>query len=622
MEGTVARFDSFNAKYLPATEVAKSFIPPPQWPALIENGHTLLIGPRGAGKTTLLKMLTSDGITNWEHPDASRANESVAFVGVFVTADRNWSEQIDALGSGLSDEDHSALGLAMFTTHVLHSLVETAADRIHLADQLYPAHIDAHTEADIAAECARAWGITQPIATLRGLQHALTDRIADIADLAERTQLGGGSNESSTDFLEQLPSKNIDRTSLQLIERFNSAAGEPRRLWCFLFDELELAPATVVQRLTSGLRGGDERLLYKLSLAPYTGGAALFRSALGAQQAHDYTIEQLTYPHQHEPIEFCRALLEQQLDEPLKPDEDISLLGKSIFAAERRELGLDETAYAVDGRQVRQMRKLAEEDATFAAWLDHHDIDLAKVSEIEPAKRASTVRKVATLALLRLEYRNPDQAFERTGRRRRTRKTYGMFGGVPALYTMVEGNPRWFMNLIRPLAEQGLRGTEQGPHIREVVRLFRAILTAMPLPPSEALKRELGALPVLDAIGKRLSEFVIDDDFNADPPGKFRVDDDVSDEIVIDLSFALNVGGIIHMPDGEHGNEVIESLRGHTFRLAHLLSPWYPVPLTTGGRAVNLSTLLQGEEPSWQLSRQLELEDLESVNGENVTEPK
>ena len=613
----IARFESFNAKYLPPSEVAKSFIPPLQWPALIENGHTLLIGPRGAGKTTLLKMLTSGGIMNWNHADSDGARNSVAFVGVFVTADRNWSEQINALGSALFPEDHSALGLAMFATHVLHALVETAADRIHSSNQLYPADIDAQTEADIAAECASAWGISRPIATLRGLQHALTDRIAEIADLAERAPASLTSHGEESSVLERFPSGGFVHHSLQLIERFNTAANEPRRLWCFLFDELELAPSTVIQRLIRGLRGGDERLLFKLSLAPYTDGASLFRSALAAQQAHDFQIEHLTYPHQHEPIDFCRALLEQQLGEPLQAGDDITLLGKLIFAPERTELGFDETAYDIDSRQVRTMAKLAEEDQTFAAWLADHEIDLSRLHEVEPRKRASTVRKVSTLALLRQEYRNPDDSFARTGRRRRGRKTYAMFGGIPALYAMVEGNPRWFMNLIRPLAEEKLRRSRQGQHIREVVRLFRAILTAMPLPPSEAMKRELGALPVLDAIGRRLSEIVIDDDFNSDPPGKFRIDDAISDEVVTDLAFALNVGGIIHMPDKDHGGDIIEDLRGQTFRLAHLLAPWYPIPLTTGGRTVNLSTLLQGQDPSWQLSRQLELEDVESASEAN-----
>lgn len=213
-----------------------------------------------------------------------------------------------------------------------------------------------------------------------------------------------------------------------------------------------------------------------------------------------------------------------------------------------------------------------------------------------------------------MEYRTSDDVFARTGRRRRGRKTYSMFGGVPALYDMVEGNPRWFMNLIGPIVEADAPDMRsQGATIKEVVRLFRAILTAIPLPPSEARRHKLGVLPVLDAIGSKLSEFVIDADFTADPPSKFKVDDAVPDEVVNDLQFALNAGGIIHMPDSDD-DEVLDDLRGHTFRLAHLLAPWYPIPLTTGGRTLDLSTLLRDREPSWELSRQLELEHQDGLD--------
>src|SRR5262249_32767731 len=104
-----------------------------------------------------------------------------------------------------------------------------------------------------------------------------------------------------------------------------------------------------------------------------------------------------------------------------------------------------------------------------------------------------------------------------------------------------------------------------------------------------------------------LSEILIDGPFNADPPSKFRVDNDVDDELIEDLQYALNAGGIVHMPDGD-GDALLQDLRGKTFRLAYMLAPHYPTTPTTGGRAVDLSTLLANRRPSWSLSRQLELD--------------
>lgn len=618
------RFQAFNAKYSPPEVVAATFIPPPQWANVITNGHTLLVGPRGAGKTSILKMLTSPGIMTWHHRRAAIDRDSIAYVGVFITTDRTWTEQVTALGEGLRDVDQTAFGSATFSAQVLHALVSAAAGRIHDDQHLHPAKgIDAATEADIASQCAEEWDLTRrPVVTLRGLQTALTDRVAHIADLAEREALLSADGRDER-LAEHLPSLNFYRAALQLIDRFNTAAGEQHRLWCLLFDELELAPPTIVTHLTRALRGGDSRLLFKLSLAPYTESATPLRNALSAQQAHDFNAESLTYAHKNVPIPFCRELLAQKLgiDEDEMAAQEQHILGRSQLATDPEDRGAPGTAYTPDSTRVKRLRDLASRDVSFAEWLAVRDVDLERLEELDPVRRASTVRKVPTLALLRLNYRTDDETFERTGRRRRARKTYEMFGGVPALYEMVEGNPRWFMNLVAPLAareDDGRKGPVQNQQIREVVRLFRAILTAIPVSHSEKRRRRLGVLPVLDAIGSRLSAYVIDDRFNPDPPGKFRIDDRVSDEIVEDLQFALNAGGIIHMPD-DADEPVMDDLRGHVFRLAYLLAPWYPLPLTTGGRTLDLSTILEGQPLSWEISRQLELEH-EQTSGDNGQE--
>jgi hypothetical protein len=614
-------FQAFNAKYSAPEEVAETFIPPPQWDSMIMNGHTLLVGPRGAGKTSILKMLTSPGIMAWRHDRAQDDRDAIGYVGVFITTDRTWTEQVTALGDGLRDVDQTAFGIATFSAQVLHGIVSAAAARVHDGDPLHPAKmINAETEANIASECALEWGLTRrPVVTLRGLQHALTDRVAKIADLAEKESLR--SEEGRDDRLAQeLPSMNFDRAAMQLIDRFNTAAGEQHRLWCLLFDELELAPPTIVTHLTRGLRGGDPRLLFKLSLAPYTESAKPLHDALSAQQAHDFNAESLTYAHKHVPIPFCRALLAQRLgiDENEVLAQEQQVLGRSQLATDPEDRGGAGTAYTPDSVRVRRLRELASKDRTFAKWLSDRDVDLDHLDDLDPVRRAATVRKVPTLALLRLNYRTDDDSFERIGRRRRTRKTYEMFGGLPALFEMVEGNPRWFMNLVAPLADKGEEGKRppvQNQQIREVVRLFRAILTAIPVSQSEQRRRRHGVLPILDAIGSRLSAYVIDEDFNPDPPGKFRIDDGVPDDVVEDLQFALNAGGIIHMPD-DQDEPVLDDLRGHTFRLAYMLAPWYPLPLTTGGRTLDLSTILEGQSVSWEVSRQLDLEHDLAANEE------
>src|SRR6266849_2471709 len=66
-----------------------------------------------------------------------------------------------------------------------------------------------------------------------------------------------------------------------------------------------------------------------LSRAPYTRGADQLTAALSAQQAHDYRVETLTYPHKAEAYAFCRGLLAQRLGEDVAELDDDAVLGQS-----------------------------------------------------------------------------------------------------------------------------------------------------------------------------------------------------------------------------------------------------------------------------------------------------
>src|ERR1700733_1402026 len=87
----------YNARSMPAVDVARSFIPPtPTFARLLARNHTLLLGPRGSGKTTLLKMLTATALANWKHPHARALASQVTFNGAFIPADIAWGKQLDS----------------------------------------------------------------------------------------------------------------------------------------------------------------------------------------------------------------------------------------------------------------------------------------------------------------------------------------------------------------------------------------------------------------------------------------------------------------------------------------------------------------------------------------------
>jgi hypothetical protein len=124
-------FESFNARALNPSQVARTFVPSKQYQMLAKRRHTMVIGPRGSGKTTLLKMLQQPALEAWPHRLADDYRQTIDFTGVFIPTDLSWGQQIEALGEGKLDSDtHRLLSKAVFTTHVLRALTVAMLNRI------------------------------------------------------------------------------------------------------------------------------------------------------------------------------------------------------------------------------------------------------------------------------------------------------------------------------------------------------------------------------------------------------------------------------------------------------------------------------------------------------------
>ena len=385
----------------------------------------------------------------------------------------------------------------------------------------------------------------------------------------------------------EIPHLEYATAARSLIDRFNAAAAEDGARWALLFDELELAPGPVIQMLLRAMRGADELLLYKVSLAPYSEHGMQLRNAMAASVVNDYQAEQLTYPRKEDGFRFARALLAARLGVAEDELDDDAVLGASPFDTSAEEWIESGTAYRLDSPKLQRLRRARDDDATFARWLDRRTVNLDDPS-LDPNQRAATLRKVTSVSLLRAEFRTPDANREvarqsRAERSRDSRTVPQLYAGASSLYAMVEANPRWFINLVGPLIEQYVRtgrrvtAAEQARAIARAGRRFRAVLKALPLPPTALSRRPLGVLPVLDAIGEYFYRRTVLENFTSDPPGSFIVDRDTSDDIHFELTVALNAGAIIHMPEGDDEAEPIADLRGRRFRLSYLLAPGYRI---------------------------------------------
>ena len=128
-------------------------MPPPTFEELCHQTSSLVVGPRGSGKTTLLKMLHPLALENWNHPDSHSYRNKINFTGVFIPYDRNWNDQIDSLGQGKLDCDSQmCFKRCAFTTHILHSLVESILCRVGKA---VPSVVRAHRRAVLSADDER-----------------------------------------------------------------------------------------------------------------------------------------------------------------------------------------------------------------------------------------------------------------------------------------------------------------------------------------------------------------------------------------------------------------------------------------------------------------------------------
>lgn len=598
-------FESFNARNLSPAQVAERFIPPPRhFDDLILRRHSLVIGPRGSGKTTLLKMLQLPALAAWQHPEADRYRATIDFTAIFVAADVSWGAQLNALGRNkLPQHATELLGLSAFTSHVLIALVDAINDCVSGDPNQVPTlaskyvRISKLDEVALCEQFARSWQLEPPVKTLQGLKLALRERLSTIAQIAFRETL---LQQDSLD--ERLAAHGflylgfLECATLA-IEAFNNLAKQPERRWAFLFDELEIAPRQIRQRLFSALRSTDQRLLFKLSISPYHEDASVLETGISAMPGQDYQPIELWYPRKEEGYQFSEALLRAMLvDADVQGASSEQIFGRSVFDAGDLEREQDVSAYRPGTSLHRRFVSLAEKDPSFAEYLKKNNIDINKMHLLDESQRAGQIRKGTTVIAVRENYKSSEGLTGAPTRRERSRKAPILYTGSRALFAIIEGNPRWFIGIIGSLIRDYKRYQHRIPRstqartITTATNRFRALLRTIPYhQPGSASSR--GLLSLLDSVGEFLHANLVQGPFNPDPPLSFVVDAKTSSETLEALGRALNAGAIILAPD-PGGEALLSSLKGKRFRLSYMLAPGYGLPLNLG-RPMALSHIIE-----------------------------
>lgn len=599
-------FDAFNARQMQPHDVAKTFVPPAHYETLAKNRHTILVGPRGSGKTTLLKMLQQPALEAWEHPLASRYRKSINYTGVFVPFDQSWNAQMRSLGSGHLDQEHrQRLSIAAFTTHILKALVTAMHNRCYGSPHAVSHHrrvsLDQSNEARLVSILADAWYLSPIVPSLQSLKHALALRLSRIWEFT--LQESGRDDEGRDARFTDMPMLHIHflQASSHAVEIFNDFVHDDGK-WAMLFDELELAPDWVCRELTMSLRSFDERFLFKLSLSPYTAEVLFLDSVSAAMPGHDYDMIPLWHAHKETGFQFCEDLLAAMLARKGQPPTRAeSIFGDSLFDSPSGNKSSIRSAYRPTSPRHKTFCNLAMKDRSFRAYLKRKEIDLHRLHEYTEDERAKDIRKIMPLVIIRDAFRTADISSGGSVKQTlRSRKNPRLYTGAKTLFTIVEGNPRWFLGIIAPLINhytldrRKVPARLQSEAVAQAAHRFRALLRTIPCPPIDRGVRPRGLLSLLNIIGKYLFDAVVAKEFDPDALGSFSIDSHPTSDLLASLKQAMNSGAIVYVPDEQGLSQVLrpDNLRGKRFRLSYLLAADYCLPVRLG-RPIALSAMLQ-----------------------------
>jgi hypothetical protein len=592
--------EAFNAKYLEPAEVANGFVYSTHFEQLAGDYNAVLIGPRGSGKTTLLKMLQPGALAAWEGPKAPAFREAVKYSGVFIASDISWSKQLNSLGYGkLNEQNHRTFVLACFTTHVIHSVLETMASRANSKSAYRAVTLNGDQEALLARELASTLRVRPEIPSLLAVRQALRNRLSDIRVLANSCSLLP--HEQCSERLASLDYLHLDFLDIcsNICASFNEAVGESGARWSLLFDELETAPDWIVEQLFSALRMSDPRLYLKLAISPVSGTAyrALFKQE-GAALGHDYQQIRLWYSDRSDSKAFCKALWASLMAKHGLNITAEEALGRSVFEPKDNRAVRKRSPYSPGEHWHKVFTSLGRKDRSFLNFLKQKSVDLSAAENLWANKKDSVLRKAAPVAALRDFFLHESKKGEVASRQR---KTLELYAGAESIFAITEGNPRWFIGLASPLinflvksGERRVPSSEQAKEIDAAADRLIALLRTISVESANTGNDGLSLNALLEEIGARLHSELVEKNFSIDPAQSFVVDESISERTQALLASAVNRGAVM-LVDESSSKAIVGDMLNSKLRLSFLLAAKYGL-LLRKGKTVRLSTLLPARE--------------------------
>lgn len=589
-------FLAFNAKHLSTRRIAENFITSPKFSEIAGRWNSLLIGPRGSGKTTLLRMLQVNSLRFWNTPEADRFCGAIDYTGIFVPADVAWQGMLTALRQKATDPQ---LGMTLvesaFTTSVLLGMVEAMDSRVTptvgSVRPMYRLATPSPAFKDTLVSICHLWRLTPRVMSLAGIRSALQERLLQIVDAAANL----ATDKSIT--LERMRSEYVyltlgmNEAVISAADTFDRDVGEPEARWSPLLDEFEIAPECIQRQVLSRLRSDNQKVIYKISLAPCTDmGVHLTGTSSPISPGNDFKPTVLWYADKASSQDFSERIFLSIV----KAHRKLASRNANHILGQTSSLSEDEGTLAERSNSIKAaFQSLTVKDSSFQKFIIEKKIDPQNLETNKLSPTGNLVRKIAPLVAFREAY------WRQGGATIRGRKRLAFaYSGQAALFAICEGNPRWLIGLTNMMMS---KVDENDSMIHEAVQLseiyaaanqFWAMLTSV----ASRQRPGTSSQPVsqlLQTIGTYFFTRLVRDSFIEEPPLSFEVDDAVDDDVLQNLMIAFNFGAIVDVTrDGSYDYDR-SGLRGKRFRLAYMLAPVLRLPLRYT-KSVSLSTMLKG----------------------------
>ncbi|MDR5907566.1 hypothetical protein [Franzmannia qiaohouensis] len=610
MDNIISANDAYNARHKTPSEVARDFIPSPEFGKLLRANNCILVGPRGSGKTTYLKMMQPQAMKNWLELQSVK-EDAGAVIGIFVAADVRWAKQLELVTKNIKNDDvrdlmHEASFVNFLGISFIDAVEKAIQTRLVKSSLAGDGELNRAAEAELAHRISNFFLVKSAPPSFSSFKHALRVRQSEMPKICFKLSQGYDYDEVESTY------PYLGLSWIDIITACIDTVGEvvftPEQRWAVLIDELEIVPAGLLNRLLQPLRSTSGNILFKYALSP-TGAASKILSShdeTDPTQGNDYTTVPLWHNTKDHAKFFTRQLFWKALVDKglVKEAEDIvRALGMSGFSADEESGKTDEKEKpesTIEDRK-RAFSSLKEKDESFQDFLFSKKIQIEGLNTSDNTVSGTLVRKITPLVNMRNHVLKKWTIKE--GAKKRSKIGLQPYLHYPNLLELTEGNPRWTLNLAECIAfEAQTKGggiASQGVQRKAVdsfVSRFSSMLEVYPVGGEKVQFTLRGFL-------KKLSEFlhakICLDKFSPDPALSFVVDREAADTYGDLILLCIHLGALVITDLDSNGAAAFVSGRqglvGRKVRICYRLAPEWFLPLRTG-RSVTMSRVFSDKK--------------------------